>query len=262
MVRLGAVRYGLTLCLIGCLLLSDACVRRALTSAAQDYHLGDTLVESVLYRARGSDLLLFNLHENERTSVDAATHLIRRHGGQVLVLHHSGEREIRFLLSGRSFSFDPNRIFTDPGAFATVAPEGAGHSEAVRVVRDFAKDLVSNYSLDSMSVIVTLHNNTDQGYSAESYLPDGPYALDARKVFVDLRQDPDDFFFVTDEAFFTRLSQAGFNVVLQNNRFVTDDGSLSVLAGRHGIPYINVEAQHGHLKMQEKMLRAMLKLPS
>ncbi len=258
--RLGTVRYGPPALILGSLLLSAGCVRHAITSAAHEYRLGDTLIESVLYRARGSDLLLFNLHENESTSVEAALHLIRRRGGEVLALHHSGRREVTFLLSGRAFSFDPNRIFTDSGATATVSPDGAGQSEAVRVVRDFAKEIVSTYSLDSSSAIVTLHNNTDQQYSAESYLPGGQYASDARKVFVNRRRDPDDFFFVTDESFFTRLSQDGFNVVLQNNRFVTDDGSLSVLAARHGIPYINVEAQHGHLKAQEKMLRAIVKL--
>ena len=252
----------LALLLFGFLLPISGCVRHALTTDAREHRLGETLIESVLYRARGSDLLLFNLHENEQTSVEAAIHLVRRRGGRVLVLHHSGEREIRFLLSGRAFRFDPNRIFTDPGAAATVSPAGAGQSQAVGVVRNFARDIVSTYSLDSTSVIVTLHNNTDQGYSATSYLPGGQYALDARKVFVNLRRDPDDFFFVTDAAFFDRLSQAGFNVVLQNNRFVTDDGSLSVLAARWGIPYINVEAQHGHLKPQEKMLRALVKLLS
>lgn len=260
MVRLGAVRYGLAVLIFGSLLLTAGCVRHAITSAAHEYRLGDTLIESVLYRAQGSDLLMFNLHENESTSVKAALHLIRRRGGQVLALHHSGEREIKFLLAGRAFSFDPNRIFTDSGAAATVSPEGADRSQAITVVRDFAREIVSTYSLDSSSVIVTLHNNTDQEYSAESYLPGGRYALDARKVFVNRRRDPDDFFFVTDESFFTRLSQNGFNVVLQNNRFATDDGSLSVLAARHGVPYVNVEAQHGHLKAQESMLRAILKL--
>jgi hypothetical protein len=259
-VRLGSVRYGSAVLVLGSLLLSGGCVRHTITSAAHEYRLGDTLIESVLYRAQGSDLLLFNLHENESTSVEAALHLIRRRGGQVLALHHSGEREITFLLSGHSFSFDPNRIFTDSGAAATVSPQGPSRPEAVTVVRDFAKEIVSTYSLDSSSAIVTLHNNTDGAYSAESYLPEGQYALDARKVFVDRSRDPDDFFFVTDASLFTRLSRSGFNVVLQNNRFVTDDGSLSVLAARRGIPYVNVEAQHGHRKAQEKMLRALLKV--
>ena len=258
--RLEAVRYGLFALLLGSLTLSAGCVRHTITSAAHSYQLGDTLIESVLYRAQGSDLLMFNLHENESTSVEAALHLIRRRGGQVLALHHTGERQIKFLLSGRWFSFDPNRIFTDSGAVATISPNGAEKPDAITVVRDFAREIVSTYSLDSSSVIVTLHNNTDQEYSVESYLPGGQYAPDARKVFVNRRRDPDDFFFVTDATFFTRLSRAGFNVVLQNNRFVTDDGSLSVLAARHGIPYINVEAQHGHLKAQEKMLRAIAKL--
>ena len=248
------MRNALAGLLLSLLLLSVGCVRRGITSSAHEYRLGDTPIESVLYRARGSDLLLFNLHENESTSVEAAMHLIRRRGGRILVLRHSGEREIAFLLDGLSYHFDPNRVFTDPGAAAAVLPEGPGQARAVSVVRDFAREIVRNYSLDASSVIVTLHNNTEDGYSVKSYLPGGPYALDARKVFVNLRRDPDDFFFVTDADLFSKLSQADFNVVLQNNRFVTDDGSLSVLAGRAGIPYVNVEAQQGHRKAQERML--------
>lgn len=254
------MRYRFAVLLFGSLFLSAGCVRHPITSSALEHRLGDTLIESVLYRARGSDLLLFNLHENENTSVQAAVHLIRHRGGRVLVLRHSGEREISFLLGGHSYSFDPNRIFTASGAAATVSPKDPDQSRAVTVVRDFAEDIVADYSLDASSVIVTLHNNTEGDYSVESYLPGGAYDLDARKVFVNRRRDPDDFFFVTDETFFSRLSQAGFNVVLQNNRYVTDDGSLSVLAARNGIPYVNVEAQHGHLDAQEKMLEKLVRL--
>ena len=37
-------------------------------------------------------------------------------------------------------------------------------------------------------------------------------------------------------------------------------GSLSVLAGLKGIPYVNVEAQQGHLREQRKMLGALFTL--
>ena len=53
------------------------------------------------------------------------------------------------------------------------------------------------------------------------------------------------------------MSSEGHNVVLQDNDKVTDDGSLSVLAGRAGIPYINVEAEDGHLQQQVEMIKTV-----
>ena len=55
------------------------------------------------------------------------------------------------------------------------------------------------------------------------------------------------------------FTPTGFNVVLQNNANVTDDGSLSVYCGQREIEYVNVEAQHGHRGANRKMLKRMLR---
>jgi hypothetical protein len=65
--------------------------------------------------------------------------------------------------------------------------------------------------------------------------------------------DPDDFFFVTDPDLFAGLAEEGFPVVLQDNARAT------VWAARQGIPYVNVEAQHGHRERQIEMLEALLR---
>lgn len=106
---------------------------------------------------------------------------------------------------------------------------------------------------------MTLHNNSEGEYSAASYLPEGELALDAAAVHLPPEADPDDFFFVTDPDLFAGLAEEGFTVVLQNNARATDDGSLSVWAARQGIPYVNVEAQHGHRERQIEMLEALLR---
>ena len=61
----------------------------------------------------------------------------------------------------------------------------------------------------------------------------------------------------TEENYFDNIKRLGFNVVLQNNMKVTDDGSLSVYCGKQRIPYINVEAENGHLTEQKEMLAAI-----
>jgi hypothetical protein len=91
-------------------------------------------------------------------------------------------------------------------------------------------------------------------YSALSYAGGGSLARDAEDVFIHDGSDPDDFFFVTERVVFDALKRRGYNTVLQGNRRVTDDGSLSVYCGKANVLYVNVEAEQGKLKEQTRMI--------
>lgn len=205
-----------------------------------------------------------NLHENESTSVDAALLVAGQEGGTVCRLVHDGGRNITFVAQGDTFRFDPNRMFTDAGARASLRALSVDSSrvsdEVVASVRGFARSIVSRLDLDDRPIVVALHNNTDDQYSTLSYEPGGIYERDAAAVHVQPGADPDDFFFVTEADLFEDLQVEGFNVVLQNNAVVTDDGSLSVYAAQRGLRYVNVEAQHGHTDEQARMIRALLRV--
>lgn len=56
------------------------------------------------------------------------------------------------------------------------------------------------------------------------------------------------------------LAAEGFAVVLQDNERAADEGSLSVWAARQGIPYVNVEAEHGQRDRQVEMLEALARV--
>ena len=180
---------------------------------------------------------------------------------------HEGGRNVAFERGARRYAFDPNRIFTDAGALATLRRLNRTDStvadidpEVVEVVRRFAEALLDSVGLDTLRQVVALHNNTDEQYSARSYLPGAEYASDAADVHLEPGSDADDFFFVTERTLFDRLRAEGFNVVLQHNAAVTDDGSLSVFAARAGIRYVNVEAQHGHRAEQERMITVLARV--
>lgn len=119
----------------------------------------------------------------------------------------------------------------------------------------FAGELLAAYRLDQVDAVIALHNNSPGMYSARSYADGGTYARDAEDVFIRDGSDPDDFFFVTERVIFDALKRKGYNVVLQDNRHVTDDGSLSVYCGKANVRYVNVEADLGHLKEQSRMIR-------
>src|SRR5690606_17673997 len=106
---------------------------------------------------------------------------------------------VAFALGGRSFSVDPNRIFTDAGVRRTLEADST-HVGAVALTRLFGDALVAVYAPEA--VVVTLHNNTPDNYSALSYTVGGIYERDAEAVHLADGADPDDFFFVTDHALF------------------------------------------------------------
>lgn len=221
------------------------------------YMIGDREVVVLEHVCGDSGLTVFNMHDDENTAVEATLEVIRKYGGRLIELRHTGERLISFRLGTESYRVDPNRIFTDSGLRKTLENYSTYSRPAFDEVHDFASALLADFGLDDTGLIVTAHNNGKEEYSAESYLAGAVYETDASRVFIADGSDPDDFFFVTGVQVFEKLKEAGFNAVLQNNQTVTDDGSLSVLAGRKGIPYINCEAEKGHLEEQIRMLEAV-----
>lgn len=231
--------------------------RRAITETRTPLSIGDAQVDLVVYATDAPGLTYISLHDNEQTSVEAALAIIRQRGGRVIELQHTGERNITFSLRDSVYVFDPNRMFTDAGAQRTLEGLSRNTPEAHAAVRAFAEAVLAFYELPTLEAVITLHNNTEDNYSAQSYTAGAEYEQDAAAVFIRDGTDADDFFFVTDTALFEALRAEGFNAVLQDNAQATDDGSLSVYCGQHGLPYINAEAQHGHLEPQIRMLQTL-----
>ena len=190
------------------------------------------------------------LHSNENTSVVAARALLYYNGGRLTRIDHNppGElatRDVTFTLNNVSYTFDPNRMFTPTGAAATLRQLGPYSEEALDAVLAFGKRLLDIYGFSSQRVVVALHDN-GPGYSANSYLPpDGPFQNDAAAAYVAPGSDAHNFVFTTSASGFAAMSanDTKINCVLQANRTVTDDGSLSYFAGMHGKTYFNSEVR-------------------
>jgi hypothetical protein len=226
------------------------------------FQIAETELRVHVTQVGTNPLTMVNLHEDERTSVEAGRVVQQKHGGRLMQLVHSGERRPTFFMAGNRFTFDPNRIYSPTGVNSTVkGPESVPiPPEAYAAITDYAAQFVDFFKLGRQRALIALHNNAEEKYSIRSYLPGGPFEADTDQIFVSHTADPDDFYFVTDDRFFRALKEQGFNVVLQDNRIKRDDGSLSVFCGRHRIPYVNVEAQNGHLVEQVRMLEAAVTL--
>ena len=245
-------------------ILSTVLLTLALVSGCNDPHeisrrvipvqMGEAEMQVVVYDSGEPGITYLNMHDNEDTAAEAALDVIRRNGGRLIELQHTGERNVAFGLGDTTYVFDPNRMFTPRGLEATLREHGPYSAEARAAASELAAALLEAADVDTARVVITVHNNTQGQYSVLEYMDRGEYQADALFAYYDDATDPDDFFFVTNEQLYSALREAGFNVVLQDNARVTDDGSLSVFAGRRGIPYVNAEAQHGHFEEQVRML--------
>lgn len=208
-----------------------------------------------------SNVVFVNIHENESTSAEAWRQLMKtgRHYGLV-ELQQEKMRLVSFTHEGRKYRIDPNRIYTGSGVTASLKKYNKNHSAPVfNKVNQLALFITSAF-VDNKKLVVALHNNTNENYSVRSYLPNGEEAVNAAEVHLNGQQDEDDFFYTTEKAYFDFFKEKNYNVVWQNNTNATDDGSLSVYCAQNKIPYINVEAETGHLAEQSKMLETVLEL--
>lgn len=188
-----------------------------------------------------------HVHGNEETARRTLRALMTRVDGVALLVRGS-ERNVP-ILGGR---LDPNRMFSRVGAEANLKRLNPGWS-ADQLTR--ALDLLDRGRGKLLAALlpppggrlVAVHNNSS-GYSVKDEAP-----ISDR---VSLREpaNPHAFFLCTDPADFERLAASPYNVVLQQHGPKDDDGSLSRLAAKRGVRYVNLEVAQGDAERQRTML--------
>lgn len=207
----------------------------------------------VMQYGDSKNLVYVNVHADEFTSLVAAQRLLQQEGGLLIKIENNNKRNIRFRLRGRYYTFDPNRMFSAEGAAQTLKQLGRSSDIVIQEVVKFGKRILQLIP-ENPVCIIALHNNTEGKFGINSYLPGAERETDARKVYADTLQDPDDIFLTTDSILYHRLSAERYNTIWQDNEKVRRDGSLSVYCGERKITYLNCETQHGKTEQYLNML--------
>lgn len=200
-------------------------------------------------------IYFINLHSNETTSMEATVEYLTGDAGCFMHLLHGEVRYVQFYLDSILYKIDPNRIFTPLGRKETLKKNASYSIRAEQETARFADTILA--MMQQPKLIIAMHNNTNKGFSIESYTKGKAEAPNAANVYINKMMDPDDFVYTTEPKVFNYLKTKKINVVLQKTKGFIDDGSLSVYCGNKKIPYINIEAEEGHKEQQLQMLHAL-----
>lgn len=255
-VRAGRASAIVPATLITATLLFSSCATPRRT-ADVPFQISNTTVHAHVFQSERPGPTYLNVHDDENTSVRAGKKILAQSGGRLIELRHSGKRFVVFELDGQTYRFDPNRIFSPVGVRATLE-RTKNHSDAAQqTIEAFTTHFLETFAFDREPVIIALHNTGGGGLSINSYLATGDKPTTASITHVSTNRFAGDFFYVTDRRFFDYLKERDFNVTLQDDANVPDDGSASVYFARKGIPYVNVEADVKNLKEQIEMVRVV-----
>lgn len=152
----------------------------------------------------------------------------------------------------RGGKLDPNRMFSNTGAEANLKklnPEWTARQvdDGVKYLNNNRNQLVNRLIPPKGGLILAMHNNS-RGYDIQTEIPiSDAHALNDPA-------DPGDFGLVVNPEDFAVVKDGPYNMVLQANPKGPDDGSLSRLAVKLGIRYVNLEAKLGNTEKQRAML--------
>jgi len=222
------------------------------------YKLAENIVPIKIQQyGERTDIVFINLHDDELTSVDAAKRILETNGGVLMEIENNAQRNIRFRLGQYFYKVDPNRIFSKDGIKKSLEQLGRTSFRAVDEVEKLGQRIIELMPGETICVIA-LHNNTPGFFSVTEYAPGNKRSIESKKVYINPKEDTDDFFLTTDADLYEKLADKGYNAILQDNQNCTEDGSLSVYCGKRNIRYVNCETEHGKSDQYHQMMKALI----
>ena len=236
------------------------------------YTLGETEI-SFVKESFGEGPIFLSLHANENSSLESVSHLVEKNGGSLVKLENKNHRNVSFVLNRKNFTFDPNRIFSYGGVVATLEKNSKNFqkineeekTKVIDAILNLRLSIINDFDLmNSQNTIISLHNNKESsfggGLSIKSFLEEKDGENENSKVYINPKQDVDDFVYVTKEKDFEALKAKGYNAVFYDFESKKDFGSLGVFLGKSNVRYFNPETQFSHKKIQEQMIRDILEI--
>ena len=158
--------------------------------------LGDSLIEIVtLQYGERQDIVMLNLHDDERTSVEAAKLVLEKSGGYLVRIENDSQRLVSFTVQGKVVKFDPNRMFSVQGIRSTLEKHNRSYNpNVIPLIQRFAGFVIENIP-GKPGTLIALHNNDTGRLTIHSYARGGDLAKEVAAIASSREAHADDFFF-------------------------------------------------------------------
>lgn len=221
-------------------------------STTRKVELGEHHCSLLLKTSEQAAATLVSLHPNEKTCSEVLDDLPEDVFFNLVAIEQDEKRLLQFRKSNQDIWFDPNRIFTGTGLRKSLQfYNDVATADFEPDIQSFSDTLLAFIKANQTApYIVAVHNNTDNYFSILSYLDNN----DAKDVYINPEEDIDNFILATDAQDFAFFKRHKINAALLSDSLYEDDGSLSVYCLQNGIPYINIEVEHGNNQKQIQLL--------
>ncbi len=220
------------------------------------FRLGDNVITISTLSHQERSFALVSLHHNETTAIEAAQEFINEEGGVLVWLENDEKHNIEFEFLNKEYSIDPNKIFTQKGRAKNIKTGPYKNTLSVQV-QHFADYLYNIIPFDKH--VVGIHNYEAGERSIKSFKK-RKLARKVKSIFVNPARDVNNYFVTTDLEVFEALKQKKYNVVLQNQTIVRDDGSLGLVVTKSRRIYVDVIAEMGQTEEQKEMIAALAEI--
>lgn len=188
------------------------------------------------------------IHGNEPTARDVLRDHMKTTEGRAFLIE-SNDRNVTI----NGGSLDPNRMFSRAGAernLRTLNPTWTEQqiNKVLDDLDDDRDDFLRRILPPPGELIIALHNN-GPNYSVKDEIGI------SNQVALNDPEHPDEFMLCSTEADYSIIASSRFNALLQDKPKGQDDGSLSRLCADRRIRYVNIEAAHGNVEGQRRMLQ-------
>ena len=136
------------ICLIVFIIKFTFCGYGQPSSFTIQYLLGETKISIIelCYKSCKNNQLFLNVHDNEQTGRNAADSFLNNYGGMLVHIANDSNRNVTFVMHGKQYTFDPNRIYTRKGRLASLMLlSEQKDSAAEQEVAYFAATILNNY---------------------------------------------------------------------------------------------------------------------
>ncbi len=198
------------------------------------------------------------IHDNEHTARKVSRYAIQKYGGTLYEVINNNKRNLQIVVDNHFIEYDPNRIFTRKGLKEDLISQNSGHPDhvlkkALNDIRIVQNGLLRALDLHKESFLISIHTNNRSSNLSIYYFQQEDFS-DQFLVSINKNHPLKNFFYTITYKDFLFFKSKKYNVVLQKESTICDDGSLSILTARKGINYVTLEVQEGNYLFQKKML--------